>query len=104
MVLISAKRSFEVGIKQCPFRLRRSSGRDDPFDACVMRARNIQRRPAAEEAHAYLAHFVVLQPFINRNEHGIIKNFYSLCEADAVLADALLVSGVIPAELPDLLF
>lgn len=68
-----------------------------------MRARDIQHNHAAEEAHADLAHFVVLQPFINRNEHGIIKNFYNLCKADAVLADTLLASGVIPLELPDLI-
>lgn len=54
----------------------------------------------AEKAHADLTHFVVLEAVINRSEHRAIKKFYSLCEADAVLADVLLVFGAVPLELP----
>ena len=59
---------------------------------------------AEKKAHADLARFVALEAFINRSEHGAIENFYSLREADAVLADVLSVSGVISLELPHLLF
>lgn len=51
-----------------------------------------------------ISRFAVLEAFVSRSEHGAIENFYSLREADAVLADVLSVSGVISLELPHLLF
>ncbi len=47
-----------------------------------------------------ISRFAVLEAFVSRSEHGAIENFYSLCEADAVLADILLIFCAIPLELP----
>ena len=101
MALISAKRSFEIVIKQLPFRLRRPPGRDDPCDTCAIRVYDTQHDHASKRAYADLTRFVIIETFINRSDYGTIKNPFGLCEADAVPVDVLLFFGVIPIEIPD---
>ena len=78
MALISAKRSFEIVIKQLPFRLRRPAGRDDPCDTCAIRVYDTQHDYAIKRAYADFTHFVIIEAFISRSDYGTIENPFGL--------------------------